>query len=333
MPPLLHTAGLRIRLGTRASLLAQWQANWVAARLRELGVEVELVPVVTSGDQQQQTPFGGGGDTGWFTKEIQQELLAGRIDLAVHSLKDLPTAEVPGLALAAVPERAPVGDALVSTKHHSLDDLPPGAVVGTGSLRRRAQLLHVRPDLRTSEIRGNVDTRLKKLDRGDYDAILLAEAGLRRLGFGDRITQVLPLSLALPAVGQGALGLETRDDDEAVRQAVAALDHAESHQSVLAERAMLSALRGGCLAPIAAHARVEAGRLRLTGRVLSLDGTRNLEAEYTAEPAHAAILGRQVAEDLLGQGAADLINAAGRHDAICVERNSFRLGGEHKATE
>ena len=300
---------LRIRLGTRASLLAQWQANWVAARLRELGVEVELVPVTTAGDQGE-TPISAGSGTGLFTKEIQRELSAGRIDLAVHSLKDLPTDEAPGLLLAAVPERAGVCDVLVSAKYCNLDDLPNGAIVGTGSLRRRAQLLHVRPDLSVRDVRGNVDTRLRKLDRGDYDAILLAEAGLRRLGLAGRITQTLPLSIVLPAVGQGALGLETRGDDYAVRQAVAALDHAASHQAVLAERAMLATLRGGCLAPIGAHAEVEAGSLRLIGRVLSPEGTRMIEAQHTATVAEAVSLGCRVAEELLGQGAGAMIDAA-----------------------
>jgi len=304
--------GLRIRLGTRASLLAQWQANWVASRLRELGVEVELVPVTTSGDQLQ-TPIGAASGTGIFTKEIQRELSAGRIDLAVHSLKDLPTEEVSGLVLAAVPERAPVNDVLVSKKYRTLDELPKGGVVGTGSLRRRAQLLHVRPDLRPADIRGNVDTRLKKLDRGDYDAIVLAEAGLRRLDLADWISQELPLSVALPAVGQGALGLETRAKDEATRRALAPLDHAPSHHAVLAERAMLATLRGGCLAPVAAYAAMENQGLRLIGRVLSVDGARRLEAQGTSRPDGALALGRRVAENLLRQGAGELIETARKH--------------------
>jgi hydroxymethylbilane synthase len=300
---------MRIRLGTRASLLARWQGEWVAARLWELGVEVELVPVTTSGDQQQ-TPIGAIGGRGVFTKEIQRELVEGRIDLAVHSLKDLPTEPAPGLVLASAPQRAPVGDVLVSLKYPSLEQLPPGAVVGTGSLRRRAQLLHVRPDLRMENIRGNVDTRLRKLGQGDYDAIILAEAGLRRLGMDDRISQILPLAVVLPAVGQGALGLETRGDDQPARRAVAPLDHAATHQAVLAERAMLDALQGGCLAPIAAYARIEGDRLRLAGRVLAVDGTRMVEADEAAPADDAVQLGRRVAEALLAQGAAELIATA-----------------------
>lgn len=300
---------LHLRLGTRASMLARWQADWVAARLQELGVEVEFVPITTSGDQQQ-TPIGPVNGTGVFTKEIQRELLNRHIDLAVHSLKDLPTDVIPGLSLAAVPQRAPVNDVLVATRYGSLEELPPGATVGTGSLRRQAQLLHVRGDLHLRDIRGNVDTRLRKLRQGEYDAIILAQAGLQRLGLADQITQVLPLSLALPAVGQGALGIETRTDDPAVRQVVVKLNHPPTEAAVTAERAMLLALSGGCLAPIAAWARMENGTLALTGRVLSFDGTQKLEASQTAAVEDAVQLGHRVAESLRSQGAADLIQAA-----------------------
>ncbi len=289
-----------LRLGTRASLLAQWQANWVTAQLREHRVSVELVNITTSGDQQQ-TAAGPIAGTGVFTKEIQRELLAGRIDLAVHSLKDLPTEAVPGLALAAVPQRAAVADVLVSERFASVDALPPGAVVGTGSLRRRAQLLHHRSDLAMRDIRGNVDTRLRKLREGQYEAIVLAQAGLERLGFAKHITQVLPLTLMLPAVGQGALGIETREDDAATRAALAFLDHAPTHAAVLAERAMLAALHGGCMAPIAAWGRMEGERLHLTGRVLDPAGTRKLEAESSAAAEDAQSLGQGVAEHLLRQ--------------------------------
>jgi hydroxymethylbilane synthase len=302
---------MHLRLGTRGSLLARWQAEWVAARLRELGIEVELVPVTTSGDRLQ-TPISGGEARGLFTKEIQRELSAGRIDLAVHSLKDLPTDEVPGLLLAAVPERGPVNDVLVAVNYAALEELPRGATVGTGSLRRRAQLLHLRPDLQMSDLRGNIDTRLRKLDQGNCQAVILAEAGLRRLGMAGRITQTLPVSLMLPAVGQGALGIETRADQPALREALAPLDHPPTRQAVLAERAMLAELRGGCLAPIAAYARCEGDRLLLTGRVLSGDGVQRLEASASAAavPAAAAELGRRVAEELRGQGAEGLIEAA-----------------------
>lgn len=305
---------VRLRLGTRASPLARWQAEWVSARLEALfgedgeEVEVELVHITTSGDQQQD-PILTSTAPGLFTKEIQRALLDDRIDLAVHSLKDLPTDVVPGLSLAAVPERAPVADVLVCREHASLDELPEGAAVGTGSLRRRAQLAHVRPDLAMKDIRGNVDTRLRKLAEGGYDAIVLAEAGLRRLGLAEHITEVLPASIMLPAIGQGALGLETRSDDATARDALEKLDHPATHAAVLAERAMLAALEGGCLAPIASWGRLEGGTLKLSGRVLSADGVTRLEAADSADPADPEPLGRRVAEDLLTQGAAELIQA------------------------
>jgi hydroxymethylbilane synthase len=308
-----------IRLGTRGSALARWQADWVAGELRALGVEVELVPITTSGDTHQG-PIQDIGQ-GVFTKEIQRALLDMRIDLAVHSLKDLPTDTPPDLILAAVPQRAACGDVLVSPAWKTLEQMPAGATAGTSSMRRRAQILHVRPDLQTKEIRGNIDTRLRKLHENQYDALVLAEAGLTRLGFTGEITQSISMSIILPAVGQGALGLETRGDDDATRRALAALDHPPTHHAVLAERAMLAALHGGCLAPIAAWGRVENGRLALTGRVLSPDGRRKIEA-VGETPARSASegkqsdavlqdsvdLGRRVAEKLLQQGAADLID-------------------------
>ena len=312
MPPL--------RLGTRASALARWQAQWVAGRLRENHVEVELISIATTGDRQQgPIDLIGGRGQGIFTKEIQRALLEGRIDLAVHSLKDLPTGETPGLALAAVPERGPVADVLVGPR--GLQNLPPKTVIGTGSLRRRAQLLHVRPDLEMKDVRGNVETRLRKLEQGDYDALVLAEAGLRRLGFERHIADMLPLDLMLPAVGQGALALETRADDRATRKIVVSLDHWPTHLAVSAERVMLATLQGGCLAPIAALGRVEPTQLSLTGRVMSRDGVKQLEADHSmALPSDfenrnegqtdAEQLGRQVAEFLLAQGAGELIRAA-----------------------
>lgn len=306
---------LRIRLGTRASALARWQADWVAARLAELGVDVELVPITTTGDRQQQGPLSTIGGEGLFTKEIQRALLEDRIDLAVHSLKDLPTAQPAELCLAAVPERASVSDVLVcprdaSPRQVSLDDLGEGAVLGTGSLRRRSQLLSVRGDLSCKDVRGNVETRLRKLDAGDYDALVLAEAGLRRLELAQRITQVLPPAIMLPAIGQGALGLETRRDDRRTREALAALDHPPTHAGVLAEREMLTALEGGCLAPIAAWGRAEGHVLTLSGRVLSSDGREKIETTLTGDPQAAGQLGRGVAEELIAQGATELIQAA-----------------------
>lgn len=299
-----------LRLGTRGSALARWQAEWVAARLCSEGVAVSLVPLSTQGDRQQTGPVETIGGQGVFTKELQRALLDDQIDLAVHSLKDLPTDPVPGLDLAAVPERAPCGDVLLSRRSPSFADLPHGALVGTGSTRRRSQLWHARPDLQMADIRGNVDTRLRKLDEEQYDALVLAEAGLLRLGLAERMTQVLPKELMLPAVGQGALGIEIRAADVELREILAPLDHAESRQAVIAERAMLAALRGGCLAPVGAWGRMESGQLQLSGVVLSVDGRRRIAAEVASEPALAAELGRHVAGELLKQGAAELIAAA-----------------------
>lgn len=295
-----------LRLGTRGSPLARWQAEWVAARLAEHGIAVSLVPISTQGDVKTGALSEIGGQ-GLFTKEIQRALLAREIDLAVHSLKDLPTDPVAGLTLGAVPERESAGDVLVSHGIASVDALPRHARIGTGSTRRRAQLLHVRPDLQMLDIRGNVDTRLRKLDDGDFDAIVLAEAGLKRLGLGDRIVHVIPQTMMLPAVGQGALGIEIRDDDDVTRQAVAPLNHAATREAIVAERALLATLRGGCMAPVGAWGRIEADTLKLDGVVLSHDGARRLFATAQSEPDNSAALGIAVAEQLLAQGAAELI--------------------------
>ncbi len=247
---------MNIRLGTRQSQLARWQADWVAAELTKLGVQVEMVPITTQGDVASQ-PLGQIGGQGLFTKEIQRALLDQRCDVAVHSLKDLPTDPVPGLVLGAVPEREQVFDALIGRTAPTLESLPRNAIVGTGSVRRAAQLLAVRPDLEIRDIRGNLDTRLKKLDDGQFDAILLASAGLHRLGWAHRITQTLPIEWMLPAVGQAALGIEIRQDDPETLALVQKLNHEASFAAVTAERSMLRALRGGCLAPVAALARVQ----------------------------------------------------------------------------
>lgn len=299
----------RLRLGTRASALARWQANWVAARLRDTGVEVEVVLITTEGDVKS-APLGQIGGQGLFTKQIQQALLDDEIDIAVHSLKDLPTENVAGLTIAAVPERESTGDALVSNNFGSIDELPQTAHIGTGSARRQAQLLHYRADLRVENIRGNVDTRLKKLDDGEYDAIILAEAGLRRLDLQDRITQILPRAIMLPAVGQGALGIETRAGDEGSRAALETLNDPETHSAVLAERAMLAALRGGCLAPVGAYARVEQNALRLDGVVLSTDGSQRIANSDSDSLEQATQLGQHVAQQLIDQGAEKLLTDA-----------------------
>lgn len=298
----------KVRLGTRSSPLARWQADWVAARLTALGVAVEMVHITTQGDVTTG-PLGQIGGQGLFTKEIQRALLADQIDLAVHSLKDLPTADVPGLTIAAVPARESIHDVLVGP-YRALDELPQGARIGTGSLRRRAQLLYQRPDLQLLEIRGNVDTRLRKLDSGEYDAIVLAQAGLSRLGLAERITYVIPPEIMLPAVGQGALGLETRSDDEVTRQLVQPLNDSPTNESVTAERTLLQTLRAGCLAPVGAWARVVNGNLHLEAVVLDPDGTKRLIFERTGEFGTAVNLGKEAAEKLLSEGAAELIAAA-----------------------
>jgi len=299
----------RLRIGTRASALARWQAEWTARQLSTAGIETELVLITTEGDVKSG-PIGKIGGQGLFTKRIQQALLADEIDLAVHSLKDLPTDPVERLTLAVVPKRESVNDVLVSNKHGSLNELPDGALIGTGSLRRRAQLLHHRTDLKIADIRGNVDTRLRKLDDGQYDAIVLAQAGLTRLGLAERITELIPAAIMLPAIGQGALGMECRDDDDQTINQIQTLNDNETHCAVVAERSLLASLRGGCLAPIGAGCRVENEKLLLEAVVLNADGTRRLNAQQSGALNEAASIGQQVAERLLENGAADLISAA-----------------------
>lgn len=312
--------------------MAQWQANWVAAQLRQLGHDVELIEIKTAGDLDHRRSVDEIGSQGVFTKEIQRALLASEVDLAVHSLKDLPTEPVAGLTLAAVPARESVADVLalrrgkmVEAREASesvaipasstgsvtyLSVLPQGARVGTGSMRRRAQLWHLRPDLQLEDIRGNIDTRLRKLDEGQFDAIVLAEAGLRRLGLTDRIQSVLSFEVMVPAVGQGALGIECRGDDLETLAAVGPLDDPATHAAVVAERALLAQLRGGCMAPVGALAVAQAAALRLQAVVLSADGSRRLVANDAGTPHEAPEVGKRVANALLLQGAAELIAAS-----------------------
>ena len=305
-----------LRLGTRGSALARWQAEWVAGELRRLSHAVELIEIATHGDVDRARPIEELGTRGVFTKAIQQALVDGKVDLAVHSLKDLPTEPVPGLTLAAVPKRESPADVLVFPKGTAaagrvgLAQLPPNAHVGTGSLRRQAQLRHLRPDLRVSEVRGNVDTRLRKLDENEFDAIVLAEAGLRRLGLEGRIRYIFPFDVMLPAVGQGALGIECRADDDNTLSAVRSLSDVATYAAVIAERALLDRLRGGCMAPIGALAVVEGGELRLQAVVLSSDGAKRIVASDACEPADAEGLGHRVAAQLTKLGAAQLISGS-----------------------
>ncbi|MFT5524697.1 MAG: hydroxymethylbilane synthase, partial [Pirellulaceae bacterium] len=284
-----------IRLGTRGSALAKWQADWVTDQLQRLGYTVEVILITTQGDAQQTGPIGAIGSQGVFTKEIQRALLNGEVDLAVHSLKDLPTEKIPGLILAAVPQRETTADALVSPGGVSLAELPSGAKIGTGSMRRRAQILYNRDDLEVLDIRGNVDTRLRKLDEGEFDAIVLAHAGLKRLGLADRPLNLFDPAIMLPAIGQGALGLETRSDDEKTISAVQKLKHPESYTAVIAERSLLAALRGGCLAPIAAWAKADGKDVAMEAVVLSPDGKQRLATAGTASMDEADALGKRLA--------------------------------------
>lgn len=302
-------ANTPLRIGTRASKLARWQSDWVAAELTKRGHAIEIVEITTQGDTQQQGSVASLGLQGVFTKEIQSALLEEKVDIAVHSLKDLPTETVAGLKLGAVPPRENPADALVS-RSGKLAELPAGARVGTGSTRRRAQLLAARHDLEVLGIRGNVDTRLRKLDEGKYDAIVLASAGLTRLGWADRITERFGPLTMLPAPGQGALGLECRADDQALIAALAELDDRITHQATLAERSMLAELDGGCSAPVAAWGRLEEDQLRLEGLVASLDGADVLRASTIGKLDDAEEIGRIAAEQLLDLGAARIIDAA-----------------------
>jgi hydroxymethylbilane synthase len=298
-----------LRIGTRGSPLALWQANYVAGRLRPLAAPrpVGLVEIQTAGDRVRDVPLTQIGGDGVFTKEIQRALLEELVEVAVHSLKDLPTTPVEGLLLAAVPPRGPVGDVFISRRHARFDNLPRGAVVGTSSLRRRSQALHRRPDLQLVNLRGNVETRLRKLAEQDLDAIILAGAGLERLGLEGHITEVLDPTWMLPAVGQGALGLECRAGDRVTRRLLEPLDDAAARQTVMAERALLRGLGGGCLVPIGALAAVQGDRLTLRGAVLSPDGKQRVAGEAKGPAAGAEAVGRGLAETLLARGAREVL--------------------------
>jgi hydroxymethylbilane synthase len=305
----------KLVLGTRGSALALWQARHIAARLREThpGLEVEERIIRTEGDEQQHSPLGV-GDRGVFVRRIEQALLAGEIDLAVHSLKDLPTVQPDGLVLAAVPRRHDPRDVLITADGKSFEELAPGAVLGTGSFRRRCQLLAARPDLKTEPVRGNVDTRVDKLLRGDVDAMVLALAGLERLGIDRAPYRAIAVETCLPAVGQGALAVETRRDDGRAVEVVSALDDAEARAEVVAERAFLRRLGGGCLAPATGFARVGDGGLHLRAVVGDPDGTQLLRDEERGGADAADALGVALAERMIAAGA-ERILAAAREDS------------------
>ncbi len=301
-----------LRIGTRGSALAQWQAELARGRLTAMGLAAELVLVRTTGDRRREAPLRAIGGKGIFIKELEDALLDARIDLAVHSMKDVPTEVPASLVMAAICQREDVRDALVSRDGSGLDGLPAGARVATSSLRRQAQLLHHRADLRMVEMRGNVDTRLGKLERGECDAVVLAKAGLDRLGLGDQITEVLTPDVCLPAAGQGAIGIETRAGDAAVLEAVAKLDHDETRIAVEAERAVLASLEGGCLLPLGVWARMKEEEFLIEACVLAPDGSQALRAQRAGLPRHTGDLARQVAVELLDRGAGRLLRSAGR---------------------
>lgn len=298
-------------LGTRGSKLAVHQSEWVQAQLHALAphVTVTLRRIQTSGDKILDVPLAQIGGKGLFVKEIEEALLSGEIDLAVHSMKDVPTELPEGLAILCVPPREDPRDALISREGRAFMDLPLGARIGTSSLRRQSQLLHARPDLTIAMLRGNLDTRLKKLHDGQFDAIVLAAAGLRRLDWAHEITEYIVPQISLPAIGQGALGIEGRSDDLFIRSLLSGLNHAPSQTAVRAERALLHRLQGGCQVPIAAHATLAGTRVTLEGLVASVDGKELIRdrAEGTFEDPES--IGIQLAEQLLARGGDKILRA------------------------
>ncbi|MBV8845593.1 MAG: hydroxymethylbilane synthase [Bryobacterales bacterium] len=296
-----------IVIGSRGSALALWQARHIAAALDALGAQTRIEVIKTTGDKIQDVPLAKAGGKGLFTKEIEEALLAREIDIAVHSLKDLPAIVPSGLTLAAIPEREEARDAWISgADGRSLSSARQGAMIGTSSLRRAAQLRAFRNDFIIDTLRGNVDTRLRKLDEGRYDAIVLAAAGLRRLGLQDRIRQIIPVEIMCPAVGQGALAIETRDDSGPAQELARKLDHVQTRIAVEAERALLSTLGGGCQVPVGAHATLEGDVIRMHAIVAAPDGSRLLRCD--AKGMDPVQLGAQVGEQLLGEGAREILS-------------------------
>lgn len=298
-----------LTIGSRGSQLALWQANYIKDALeRELGVAVQLEIIKTTGDKITGVPLASiGGTKALFTKEIEEALLEKRVDLAVHSMKDMPTILPDGLVIGAVPKREDPRDALLTRNGKGLEELPEGARIGTSSLRREVQLKRLRRDLEIVTLRGNLDTRIRKLEEGQYDAIVLAAAGLKRLGWADKVTEYLEPEKMLPAVGQGALAIEVRGDDAELLEGLACLRHADTEAATKAERAFLKKVEGGCQVPMAAHATVESGQLSMRAIVVSLDGERSVEHETSGPAAEAEKLGTELAAKLLADGAAEIM--------------------------
>ena len=305
-----------LRLGTRGSALALWQANWTKSELEKRwpGLTVDLLPIKTTGDKILDVPLAKIGGKGLFTKEIDEALLDGRIDLAVHSLKDVPFQLPEGVDLGAVPEREDPRDAFISNGP-KLQELRVGANIGTSSLRRQVQLRHRFPALNLVTLRGNVDTRLRKLAAGEFDAIILAVAGLKRLGHESRITQILDDDVMVSAAGQGALGIVCRTGDDATRRFLEALNHAPTHMAITAERGLLRALGGSCQVPVAARARLMGVGLTVKGLIASLDGRRVIEDEFTGSPERAGELGFELGQKLLAMGAGEILAEIARYGA------------------
>ena len=294
-----------IKIGTRGSKLALWQANWVKSALEKKfpSTPVELVTIKTQGDKILDVPLAKVGGKGLFVKEIEQALITRRIDIAVHSMKDMP-AEIPeGLCIGAIPERENPVDVFISRNGARFNELAAGSIIGTSSLRRGAQLRHARPDMVVRSIRGNLDTRLKKLESENFDALVLAAAGVKRLNLEHKITEYLDSALMLPAIGQGALCIETREDDPIVAPLVAALDHAATRAAVAGERAFLNRLEGGCQVPIAGHGQIREDLFTLTGLVAEINGSRVIKGEKTGPPDSSETIGNDLAEELLAGGA------------------------------
>jgi hydroxymethylbilane synthase len=311
----------KISIGTRGSKLALWQAEWIKSELekRYSYLEIELNRIKTTGDKILDVPLAKVGGKGLFVKEIEEAVLRHEVDIAVHSMKDVPTEFPEGLHLAVVCKREDPRDALIISEKLKvksekrkikslLYSLPNGAKIGTSSLRRSCQLLNIRPDLKIEQLRGNLDTRLRKLDEGQFDAVILATAGVKRLGLKNRITEILPFKISLPAIGQGAIGIECRIDDEFIRNLIAPLNHSETSLCVKTERAFLKRLGGGCQVPIAAYAKLDKGRVKMDALVGSITGERLIKGHIEGLPVHVEHLGIKLAEDILSRGAKEILD-------------------------
>ena len=299
-----------IRIGTRASLLALWQANWIKDTLEEqnTGIKVELIKIKTTGDKILDVPLAKVGGKGLFVKEIEDALLSNKIDLAVHSMKDVPTDLPEGLHIASVTEREDPRDALLSRGGCKMMELPHNAKIGTSSLRRQAQILNVRPDFEINQLRGNLDTRIKKLTTKELDAVILAAAGIRRMGWTDKITEYISTEVCLPAIGQGAVGVETRVDDETINGLVSRLNHEPTSIAVRAERAFLKRLEGGCQVPIAAFGEINGKKIKLRGLVGRIDGSEIIKDSLEGSVERVEEIGEELAKKLLSMGAGEILS-------------------------